>query len=215
MTVHRDQRFWDKLARKYSQDPVADQEGYERSLARTRSLLKPTDHLLEVGCGTGTTALAHADDVEQIVATDVSPAMIAIANEKLAQTPHTNVQFKAAPAEEPAVAPGSQDVVMAHNLLHLTRDLPRVLDVLTASLKPGGLLITKTPCVAELNPMLKHVMIPAMRLVGKAPYVDIFNSDTLKRQIVSAGYANEADERHGTPDRGRDVRAYLVARKLS
>ena len=72
-------RFWDKRAEKYAQRPVADQAAYEKKLEITRRYFNPDSVVLEIGCGTGSTALAHAPYVGHILATDISPNMIGIA----------------------------------------------------------------------------------------------------------------------------------------
>jgi ubiquinone/menaquinone biosynthesis C-methylase UbiE len=77
-----DAQFWDRAARKYATDPIADIAGYERTLERTRHYLKGDETAFEFGCGTGTTALKLAPFVQRIVATDISAEMIAIAREK-------------------------------------------------------------------------------------------------------------------------------------
>ena len=50
-------KFWDGIAEKYAKSPIRDIESYEHTLQRTVSYLKPTDQVLELGCGTGRTAL--------------------------------------------------------------------------------------------------------------------------------------------------------------
>ena len=65
-------RFWDRMADKYSKKPVPDQQVYAKKLAQTDRLLNLSDHVLEIGCGTGSTAIHHASKVERIVAIDYS-----------------------------------------------------------------------------------------------------------------------------------------------
>ncbi|MBX9775787.1 MAG: hypothetical protein K2Y71_15505 [Xanthobacteraceae bacterium] len=55
-----DAQFWNRAARKYAADPITDLTGYERTLARTRGLLRSSDIVMELGCGTGTTTLKLA-----------------------------------------------------------------------------------------------------------------------------------------------------------
>ena len=84
MSIASDARFWDKSSRGYARSRIADPNGYERTLERARAHLQPGDSVLELGCGTGTTALRLADGVRSYLATDISGGMIAIAEEKLA-----------------------------------------------------------------------------------------------------------------------------------
>ena len=54
------------FAPKYAKSPIKDVPAYEYTLGRTRSYLKPTDAVLELGCGTGGTALKLADAVAHL-----------------------------------------------------------------------------------------------------------------------------------------------------
>ena len=68
--------FWNRIARRYARQPVADQAAYEHKLAVTQGYLRPEMELVEIGCGTGSTALVHAPRVRHITAFDGSSAMI-------------------------------------------------------------------------------------------------------------------------------------------
>ena len=56
-------------------------------------ILPETDHILEVGCGTGSTALLLAADVAHVTASDISGNMIRIAMEKASTEGVANVSF--------------------------------------------------------------------------------------------------------------------------
>lgn len=117
--VSRKARFWDRIARKYAADPIADLPGYENTLSRVQALLTADMNVLEIGCGTGTTALRLAPFTRRLLATDVSAGMIAIARDRLAAQPLPQLAFAVADADGPAAGPGDYHAVLAFNLLHL------------------------------------------------------------------------------------------------
>lgn len=209
--VFRKARFWDRIARKYAADPIADMPGYEATLRRVQGLLSAEMNVLEVGCGTGSTALRLAPFTRRLLATDVSVGMIAIAREKLATEPLPQLAFAVADADAPAIGQGNFDAVLAFNLLHLVSDLDGALCSVVQALRPGGQLISKTACIAEMNPLIPWLAIPVMRAFGKAPQVLCFDAGALQAAMVRQGLEIEAVERHGT--KGKEIRVFIVARK--
>jgi len=205
-----DLRFWDRVARRYAADPIADMEGYERTVERTRHLLRPTDTVLELGCGTGTTALSLAPHVARMVATDLSGEMIAIAREKAATERCGNAEFAVARPEDAPWPDASFDAVLAFNLWHLVADRAAALAHVRRVLTPGGLFVSKTPCLAEMNPLIR-LAVPVARLIGKAPWVAIFSAGGLEREIEAAGFAIVERARHGSG--AKDARIFIAARK--
>lgn len=203
-------RFWDAAARRYAARPVADPDAYERTLERTRHYLKSTDTVVEFGCGTGTTALKLAPYVARFVASDISPEMIAIAREKARAENHTNLEFTVAKPEATSWSDASFDAALAFNLLHLVEARRAALASVHKMLKPGGLFISKTPCLADANPILR-VVVPVMRLFGMAPYVGFFTASAFEGEIAEAGFEIVERARHGS--RTKDARPFLVARK--
>jgi ubiquinone/menaquinone biosynthesis C-methylase UbiE len=185
--------------------------GYEATIARTRALLAPTHRVLELGCGTGTTALRLAPSTGTLVATDVSPQMIAIARERLAAAPQPNVELQVADADAPVFGKACYDVVLAFNVLHLVSDLDATLTVVVEALAPGGLFISKTPCIAEMNPLVPKLLLPVMRLFGKAPPVLSLRTPDLQAALTRHGLTVLVVEHHGT--KGKDIRPFIVARK--
>ena len=208
MSTASDARFWDRTSRKYAAAAISDQAGYERSLERTLALLGPADRVLELGCGTGTTALRLAGGVQSYLATDISAEMTAIAEEKHAALPVPALVFRTATAE---ALDGQFDAVLAFNYLHLVRDLPGTLNRIHALLAADGLFISKTPCLGDMNPVIRLALLPAMRAIGKAPYVSAFRAAELSQHVSAAGFEILATESHAT--KGKDARPYIVARK--
>jgi ubiquinone/menaquinone biosynthesis C-methylase UbiE len=212
MSAASDARFWDRTSRKYATAAIADQAGYERTLDRTRALLGPDDRVLELGCGTGTTALRLAGHVQSYLATDISAGMIEIAKERHAAGPTIPaLTFRTATAEALMPEAAQFDVVLGFNYLHLVRDLPGTLRRIHALLVAEGSFISKTPCLGDVNPLIRLALLPAMRAIGKAPYAGVFRATDLSQQICAAGFDIPATESHAT--KGNDNRPYIVARK--
>lgn len=203
--------FWDARARKYAASPIGDIAGYERTIEETRKRLKPADTVLEFGCGTGTTAMRLAPAVARYVATDFAAGMLDIAREKAAAESVANIDFAIATPDAAPWPDGSFDAVLAFNLLHLVAAREAALRGVRRVLKPGGLFISKTPCVGEMNPMLR-LAIPLMQMAGQAPHVGLFRAESLEREIAAAGFTIVERARHGSKKK-REPRIFLVAQK--
>ncbi len=212
IALRDDARFWDRAARKYAAAPIADPVGYERTLEATRAHLKRSDLVLEFGCGAGTTALHLAAAVERIVATDLSTEMIAIARAKAAALGIENVSFEVGTFAGGPWPADTFDVVLAFNVLHLVSPLPDALSAVRRVLRPGGVFVSKTTCLKNMNPAIR-ALVPAMRLVGRAPAtVAFFTADELAAALITAGFEIVERGWHATRV-GKDARAFLVARK--
>jgi ubiquinone/menaquinone biosynthesis C-methylase UbiE len=210
MAATADARFWDRVARKYAASPIGDTAGYDRTLERTRHYLKPADDVLEIGCGTGTTALKLAPSAARYLATDISTEMVVIGREKAESEGIANLSFEVATPTSMEWADASFDAALGFNILHLIADRAETLAAVHRLLRPGGLFISKTPCLKEMNPLIRLV-VPIAQAIGQAPYVAVFSSEELERDIAAAGFEITERDRHGS--RAKDPRAFLVARR--
>ncbi|MFW8635372.1 class I SAM-dependent methyltransferase [Cribrihabitans pelagius] len=206
-----DARFWNRIAPKYAKHPIRDRGAYEYALERTRSYLDEGAEVLELGCGTGSTAIALAPGVARITATDLSEGMLKVARERAAAAAVQNIRLHCCPVETAPTGPF--DTVMAFNLLHLLPDLKAALAGIAARLKPGGLFISKTPCLGEARGTLKYrlfqVAIPLMRLAGQAPaHVGFLSVSALEAAVQRAGFRIIETGNYPADTPGR----YLVAR---
>ena len=69
-------RFWDKIAERYSQRPVADETAYQKKLQVTREYLQPDMQVLEFGCGMGRLLRALSQDYSDLSGVDISPTVL-------------------------------------------------------------------------------------------------------------------------------------------
>ncbi len=186
--MHQDAKFWNRVAARYSKSKIADMPSYERKLEVTRSYFTPDMEVLEIGCGTGTTALTHAPHVRHIRATDISEEMITIARAKADAEGITNVTFEVSAIDDLKVEKGSQDMVMAHSILHLVENRTEVIRQCFDMLKPGGLFVTSTVCLMDGMGWVKF-LLPVMRLVRFAPrVVEFFSAKELEKEFTDAGF---------------------------
>ncbi len=185
----QDGSFWDRIASKYAKKPIADLDAYEAKLALVRSELKASDRVFEIGCGTGTTALKLAPCVQHYTGTDLSHAMVVIAEDKLTCDSPQNITFRQGSATD-LVEGRPFDAVFAFSLLHLVDDIPTVLTRIRENLNPGGLFIAKTECLKDRSRFLR-ALVPLLTAVGIAPKVLSLSSEDLHEYLTDAGFEVE------------------------
>ena len=200
-------KFWDKIAEKYAQQPIADEAAYQKKLAVTRDYLRPDMKVLEIGCGTGSTAILHVPYVKHIRAIDFSANMIAIARGK-AQAEHIhNVTFEQATIEDLNVPNQSLDAVLGLSILHLLRDKKAAIALVYQMLKPGGIFVTSTACMGDTMGWFK-LIAPIGQFFRVFPSVAVFTTQELETSLTGAGF--ELDYQW-QPSKGKAV--FIVAKK--
>lgn len=176
--------FWDGIAEKYAKQPIGNKDAYKATLDRVRHWLRPDMSVLEIGCGTGSTALELADGVARYLGTDLAGEMIRIAKDKSAGSEPITFAVDAA---ETAGAGQSFDAVLTFNLLHLVEDPAAVMTHVRSLLPKGGLFISKTPCLGG-KPWFRPLLW-AMQAIGKAPApVHFLRPATIEASLIAAGF---------------------------
>lgn len=200
--------FWDKAAEKYAASKINDMAGYEQTLTRARSYLSKDNHLLEVGCGTGGTAIKLSSSVARVTATDISREMLAFGEGKLDADNRGVVNFMQATATHPH-ADAPFDAACAFSLLHLIDDLDEGLAHLHNQIKPGGFLITKTACLRDMS-FAMPALVKVMQWIGKAPHVLVFDAKQLETAFEKAGFEVVEAGYHGKTKSTR----FVVGRRI-
>lgn len=200
-------RFWDRIAKRYAKQSVGDDASYQKKLSVTREYLTSSSRVLEFGCGTGTTSIYHAPCVEHIQAIDISTNMLAIAREKANAANVSNIRFKQTRLQGLSSADASWDVVLGMSILHLVESKNDDIQQVYQLLKPEGVFISSTPCIADSSVWFKYAA-PLFRWLPFLPTVHVFSERELKESLEIAGFKVEYDWRPG-PDKA----VFIVARK--
>jgi len=199
-----DHKFWDRMAKRYARSPVSDEAAYQEKLRRTQAVLGSDFKVLEFGCGTGSTAIALAPEVQDYLAIDISGEMLEIARGKAAGI--KNLRFEQGRLEDITPPEGGFDAILAHSILHLLPDKEAAIAQVFAALKPGGVFISSTTCMAK-GGLLKPLLWAGNRL-GLLPMVKFFSAEALVGAVDAAGFEIE-DRWQPTPKSA----LFLITRK--
>lgn len=199
--------FWDKTAPRYAKSPIRDEKTYQKKLAITQEYFRPDSSVLEFGCGTGSTAIIHAPYVKHIVATDISDKMLDIAEQKARNAGIENIIFQQGTLDSLELEAESYDAVLGLNILHLLEDVDGAISRVHELLKPGGVFVSSTALVDEIN-FFWRLLIPLMQLLGFAPYVNRFGKQTLLAKLANSGFSINHEWQPGKES------IFIVARKL-
>lgn len=107
------------------------------------NLIQPGDTVLDIGAGAGTDSLIAAGLVGskgQVIALDITPAMIAKLSQTLEAAGYTNVTANVGSAEAIPLPDKSVDVITSNGALNLVPDKRRAITEMFRVLRPGGRL---------------------------------------------------------------------------
>ncbi|MEO0370789.1 MAG: class I SAM-dependent methyltransferase [Pseudomonadota bacterium] len=188
---------------------MADQTAYEEKLRRVTDLLRPTDRVLEIGCGTGGTARHLARVADHVTATDLSAEMIRIAKARSQKDTGSSPDFLQAEAGK-HLGGKPFDAVCAFSLLHLVDDIPSVLDVVFQQVKPGGYFLSKTVCLKDGARWMQW-MVRLLVATRVAPTVTLISRAELTRHLTHAGFDVVETRYFGK----KQINPFIVARRPS
>ena len=204
-------KFWDKTADRYSKQPIADEAAYQKKLQVTQEYFQPDMEVLEIGCGTGSTAITHAPYVKHIQAIDFSSKMIAIAQAKADAQNVKNVTFEQSTIDDISVSNQTFDAVLGLNILHLLENKEAVIAKVYKMLKPGGIFVTSTVCLGDTMAFFK-IIAPIGKFFGLMPLVKVFTTKGLEDSLTDAGFKLDYQ---WSPDKGKAMftAVFIVAKK--
>lgn len=187
-------RFWAEHADRYDHRIAALSEHLLGALDP-----KPTDRVLDIGCGCGHTSRAVAGDVPDgsVLGVDLSEPMVARARELAAEEGLGNLTFEAADVQEDPPAAGSYDLMLSRFGIMFFDDPAAAFAGLRQGLRAGGKLTFL--CWRE-EPLNEHRTVPRAalgRVVELPPARDpklpgaysLADPDHVRALVTTAGFA--------------------------
>ncbi len=114
--------------------------------------------------------------------------MIEIAQRKAAESGVDNIRFLQATIFDPRLETGSYDAVLAWGILHLVDDREQVVNRIYELLKPEGLVVSATECMAEKKTNITSLLSFLMK-IGIFPIsLKFFTVVELEESFTSAGF---------------------------
>lgn len=205
--MDKSEKFWDRVS-SWSKRPLKELgQTSLKTVEATQKYLNSEDVVLDYGCGPGSLTTRIAERVASVHAIDISAGMIDVANLEADQRGLNNIEFAHSDIYDDRYESGSFSVVVAFNVLHYVEDVEEVSRRISGLLKPGGLFISSTACLAERRTLLGTVALFVTKL-GLVPAMKFFRTAELERLIAGGGFDVVKSERLSRlPD------CFVVARK--
>lgn len=182
-------RFWNRIAPGYAKQPIKNESAYQEKLAITREYCTPTTRLLELGCGTGKTAVTLAPQVESVLATDFSPEMLSLGEQYAGEQNVSNATFSNIDAADIEIEK-QFNIILAHSLTHLLENPDEFLTTVRDLLADDGVFLTNTVCLSEVAWFLKPIATLG-RVLGLLPRLTFFSHDEYEKKLEKAGFTVE------------------------
>ena len=130
--------------------------------------IQPGQRVLDVATGGGEPAVTAAHRVGssgQVIATDLSPQMVALGRERVAELGLHNIDFREMDAEAPDLPEQSLDVILCRFGLMFLPNLQLALERLYQLLVPGGRLVAAVWGPPQKVPFARWPMEVALRVL--------------------------------------------------
>ena len=185
-STFKSEKFWDRAAKNFDKQEKKDRPIFQKSIQKTKNYLKINDIVLDFGCGTGQVSNEIAENVKMVHAIDISTKMIEIAKNKAQLNNIQNIEYINANLFDGKFKPGSMNIILAFYIFHLTDDVRNTLKRIHELLKPGGLIISVTPCMGNMWG-LKGLFSLGTRL-GIIPKVLLFKITELEKMFIQEDF---------------------------
>jgi ubiquinone/menaquinone biosynthesis C-methylase UbiE len=164
----------------------------EQLTARLVDAMRPAadQTILDVACGPGIVTAALARYARQVVAFDLTPEMLAKAEQRCVKAALTNVLFKEGSASDLPFAENAFDGVVTRLAIHHFSEPSRVFSEMFRVLRPGGTLVVAD--VVSSEDADESALQNAIEVLRDPSHVRMLACSELLSMVRAAGFALEA-----------------------
>lgn len=173
----------------YAQSDV-HRAGADLEAMRARSAEGSRRHVLDVGCGAGHTALAFAPDADEVVAYDLTPAMLEQARVLAAERGLGNLRFETGDAASLPFDDASFDVVTSRLAAHHFEDPAASVREAARVLRPGGLFLLSDTIAPEAP--VQDTFLNAFEVLRDPSHVRNHRVSEWRARFAAAGLSFES-----------------------
>lgn len=212
--MNKSEEFWDNASKNYDKTEKRFEYIHSKSRKNAKKHLKPSDIVLDYGCGTGTVSCEFANQVKEIHAIDISSEMIEIAKEKATAGQIENINFVQTDIFDERYKEASFDALLAFNMLHTVPNPQDALRRIRELLKPEGVFISVTPCLRDKMSFAVNIQIQLVRILCKTGIIPV-PIRSLKSSELDDLLANEGFQSIETDEIYKGASSYFIAAKLT
>jgi 2-polyprenyl-3-methyl-5-hydroxy-6-metoxy-1,4-benzoquinol methylase len=185
----RSEKVWDMVATDFDrQTKTGDlEQNHIRMVKNTKKYLRESDRVLDFGCATGNVAFEIVNNVKEVHGIDISAKMIEVAKRKAAGQSTEKLDFKQSTIFDEGLMKESFDVILVFNILHFMEDIPKTMQRINELLKPGGLFISKTPCMGEEKSVLNR-LLSLVTKIGIIPPMRFFKIAEMEGSVTRGNF---------------------------
>lgn len=188
MKKSKSYKFWDRVSG-WSKAESAANSGLVKLLgSRFPVYIKPSDTVLDFGCGTGTITLRIGGHAKTVRGVDVSTGMLVRAQQNLSNNRIENVTFTKITELDGMFNNDYFEAITCFNVLQYIEDRKELLKRFYKLLNPGGTLMIAVPCFnSKKSPIVLLLgFMGFMRIMPKTYFLKV---DEMEKEAVDAGFA--------------------------
>ncbi len=194
-------QLWDSLAAGWEKWWPAQEQALQCVSDHLVGLaeIRPGDQVLDIGTGVGEpaiTASLRAGPAGHVLATDLSPQMLLIAQKRAKELNIQNLEFRAMDAEAMDFPASTFNAILCRFSLMFLTDLAAVLVTIRLLLAPGGKFAASVWDVAPKNPLFSLAYGLAQKMfqlpppTAGTPTIFDLAEGILEQALLKAGFTN-------------------------